>query len=76
MNQKTQFIADYLRETLSVSELCDLYDSSRETAYKWIERGLRASPFNRQLRAMQPVPRFMLLTAIAFHTCCALLIPR
>ena len=25
MDQKTQFIADFLRQTLSVTELCDLY---------------------------------------------------
>jgi len=41
MDQRTQFIADYLREVLSVSELCDLYGISRKTAYKWIERYLR-----------------------------------
>lgn len=32
MNQRTQFIADYLRETLSVTELCQLYGISRKTA--------------------------------------------
>jgi putative transposase len=41
MNQKTQFIADYLRDTLSVSELCDLYGISRKTAYKWRARVTR-----------------------------------
>ena len=40
-HQETQFIADYLREVLSVSELCDLYGISRKTAYKWIDRYLR-----------------------------------
>lgn len=44
MDQKTQFIADYLRETLSVTELCDLYGISRKTAYKWIDRYLRRGP--------------------------------
>ncbi|MES2562681.1 MAG: hypothetical protein V4637_08130 [Pseudomonadota bacterium] len=29
MDQKTQFIADYLRKVLSVTELCDLYGVSR-----------------------------------------------
>ena len=29
MDQKTQFIADYLRQTLSVTKLCDLYGVSR-----------------------------------------------
>ena len=38
MDQRTQFIADYLRKVLSVTELCDLYGVSRKTAYKWIDR--------------------------------------
>jgi len=38
MDQRTQFIADYLREVLSVTELCDLYGIARKTAYKWIDR--------------------------------------
>jgi hypothetical protein len=31
MDQKTQFIADYLRQSLSMSELCELYAISRKT---------------------------------------------
>ena len=33
MDQRTQFMADYLRETLTISELCDLYGVSRKTEY-------------------------------------------
>jgi transposase InsO family protein len=44
MDQRTQFIADFLRETLSVTELCDLYRVSRKTGYKWINRYLRHGP--------------------------------
>jgi len=44
MNQRTQFIADFLRQTLSITELCDLYGVSRKTAYKWIDRYLRTGP--------------------------------
>ncbi len=44
MYQKTQFIADYLREMLSITELCELYGISRKTAYKWIERYLQHGP--------------------------------
>lgn len=33
MDQRTQFIAVFLRETLSVTEICDLYDVSRKTAH-------------------------------------------
>lgn len=38
MDQRTQFIADHLRHTLSVTELCQLYQISRKTGYKWINR--------------------------------------
>ena len=44
MDQKTQFIADYLRETFSFTELCARFGVSRETGYKLVERvaGARA----------------------------------
>jgi transposase InsO family protein len=54
MDQKTQFIADYLRETLSVCELCDLYGISRKTAYKWIERYLNHGPAGLHDRSRKP----------------------
>src|SRR2546426_8382739 len=41
MDQRTQFIADYLRDSLAITELCELYGISRKTGYKWIERYLR-----------------------------------
>jgi transposase InsO family protein len=44
MDQKTQFIADYLRDRLSITELCALYGISRKTAYKWIDRYLTHGP--------------------------------
>jgi hypothetical protein len=31
-DQRVQFIADYLRNTLSMTELCDLYRVSRKTS--------------------------------------------
>lgn len=30
MDRRTQFIADYLRQVLSITELCDLYGVSRK----------------------------------------------
>lgn len=33
MDQRTQFIADFFRETLNVTELCELYGVSRKTGY-------------------------------------------
>ena len=40
MDLKTQFVADYLRQMLSISELSRQYNISRKTAYKWIDRYL------------------------------------
>lgn len=44
MDQRTQFIADCLRASLNVTELCELYGVSRKTGYKWIDRYLRQGP--------------------------------
>lgn len=38
MDQKVLFIADYLREISSMTELCADYGISRKTGYKWIRR--------------------------------------
>jgi putative transposase len=54
MDQRTQFIADYLREVLSVTELCDLYGISRKTAYKVIDRYLRQGPAGLEDRSRRP----------------------
>jgi len=44
MDQKTQFIADYLKELFSFTELCERYGISRKTGYKWVDRYLRDGP--------------------------------
>ena len=44
MDQRTRFIADHLRETQTITELCDRYGVSRKTGYKWIDRYLRLGP--------------------------------
>jgi transposase-like protein len=44
MDQKTQFIADYLRRNFSISELCTQFGISRKTGYKWIDRYLHDGP--------------------------------
>jgi transposase InsO family protein len=54
MDQRTQFIADFLRESLSITELCQLYDVSRKTGYKWIERYLRSGPAGLEERSRKP----------------------
>jgi putative transposase len=54
MDQRTQFIADFLRECLSITELCELYNVSRKTGYKWIERYLRSGPVGLEERSRKP----------------------
>jgi transposase len=54
MDQRTQFIADYLRGTLSVTELCELYGVSRKTGYKFIDRYLRQGPAGLEERSRRP----------------------
>jgi transposase len=51
MDQKTPFMADYLRQTLSITELCALYGVSRKTGYKWIERYLTSGPLGLENRS-------------------------
>src|ERR687888_507056 len=54
MDQRTQFIADHLRDMLSITELCALYGISRKTAYKWIDRYLRHGPAGLEERSRRP----------------------
>lgn len=54
MDQKTQFIADYLRRSVSTTELCELYGVSRKTGYKWIERYLKRGPQGLEERSRRP----------------------
>lgn len=44
MDQKVQFIADFSKKRFSFSELCDRYDISRKTGYKWVERYMDDGP--------------------------------
>lgn len=54
MDQRTQFIADYLRDALSIAELCGLYGVSRKTGYRWIDRYLRQGPAGLAERSRKP----------------------
>ncbi len=54
MDQKTQFIADYLRDSLSITELCELYGISRKSGYKWMDRYLRHGPAGLDERSRKP----------------------
>jgi putative transposase len=54
MDQRTQFIADYLRQTFSITELCQHYQVSRKTGYKWIDRYLTQGPVGLDERSRRP----------------------
>ena len=54
MDERVQFIADYLRGRWSTSELCRRYGISRKTAYKWIDRYDREGPRALEARTSQP----------------------
>ena len=54
MDQRTQFIAEYLRDSLAITELCELYGVSRKTGYKRIERYLRVGPAGLEERSRRP----------------------
>jgi putative transposase len=38
MDERTQFVADWLRQETSIAELCRTYGISRKTGYKWLAR--------------------------------------
>lgn len=44
MNEKTKLVADFLRHSLSLTEICDFYGVSRKTGYKWIDRYMEYGP--------------------------------
>ena len=54
MDQKTQFIADYLRGELSMTELCQMYGISRGTGYKFVSRYLDKGPGALEERSRNP----------------------
>src|SRR4029434_3473243 len=57
MDQNSQCLADYLRRTLSITELCALYGVSRQTGDKWMERDLTSAPPGLEDRSRTPCSR-------------------
>lgn len=54
MDQKTQFVSEYLRDSLSFTELCQRYHISRKTGYKWIARYQALGPAGLLDRSRRP----------------------
>jgi putative transposase len=44
MDQRVQFIRDWLKRVHSFSELCALYEISRKSGYKWVQRFTTEGP--------------------------------
>ena len=51
MDQKVQFIRDWLKDDHTITELSDGYGVSRKTIYKWIERYKRSRSLEELSRA-------------------------
>jgi len=44
MDRRVEFLADYLRDSFSMSELCERYGIARKTGYKWVDRYQASGP--------------------------------
>jgi transposase InsO family protein len=55
MDERVLFVADYLRELYSFSELCARYRVSRKTGYKWIERYQQEGAEGLEERSRRPL---------------------
>ena len=54
MDQRTLFVADYLRELFSMTELCERFGISRKTGYKWLARYQAEGPSGLLDRSRRP----------------------
>lgn len=54
VDQRTHFISDYLRNSLSFEELCELYGISRKTGYIWVNRYLHDGPAGLEDQSRRP----------------------
>ncbi len=54
MDQRLQFISDYLRNAWSMTELCERYEISRTTGYKWFGRYENEGPLGLLDRSRRP----------------------
>src|SRR3954468_16405088 len=55
VEQRQRFVADYLRRSASVVELCERYGVSRKTGYKWIGRFLSEGEAGLEHRRSRPL---------------------
>ena len=54
MDQRTAFIAEYIEDNVSITDLCEFYNISRKTGYKWIDRYEREGAGGLEERKQRP----------------------
>jgi putative transposase len=54
MNEKVRFITDYLNGVFTFTELCERYEISRKTGYKWVDRYVENGASGLEDRARTP----------------------
>ena len=54
MDERVQFISDYQRQLWTMTELCDRYNVSRKTGYKWLARYDADGPAGLTNRSSRP----------------------
>ena len=54
MDERVQFISDYLRQLWTMTQLCHRYAISRKTAYKWVARYEREGASGLVARSSRP----------------------
>jgi hypothetical protein len=54
MDQQTRFIADDLRDRLSMTERCERYSVRRKIGSKWVDRDLTHGPQGLEARSRRP----------------------
>jgi len=57
MDERLSFIASWLEDEVSMSELCRRYGASRKTGYKWVDRYQAAGLAGLQERSRAPLRR-------------------
>jgi putative transposase len=54
MDERVQFLSDYLRQLWTMTQLCHRYAISRKTAYKWVARYEREGASGLVARSSRP----------------------
>jgi putative transposase len=54
MDERVQFVSDYLRQLWRMTQLCHRYGISRKTAYKWVARYEREGASGLESRSSRP----------------------